>query len=57
MIAGFGIIGMVLNVGLELPTILEKHLATNVMKSTPLFAIARRSQFVVEISVSQVWIK
>ena len=49
MIARFRIVGMILNVGHKLATILEKHLAANIMESTPLFAIPRRSQFVVEI--------
>ena len=48
MIAWFRIVGMIFDVGLKLATILEKHLAASVMERTPLFAIAWRSEFVVD---------
>jgi hypothetical protein len=46
MITWLGIIGMILNVSLKLPAVLEKHFAANVVESPPLFTVAWRSQFV-----------
>ena len=46
MIAGLGVVRMILIVSLKLPAILEKHPAANVMEGTPLFAVRWRSQLV-----------
>ena len=46
MISGFGVVGMVLVVCLELAAILKQHLAAKGMKFTPLLIVARRPKLV-----------
>jgi hypothetical protein len=48
MISRFGIVGMVFNVSLGFPAILKKHLAADLMESTPFFIVGGRAKFVFE---------
>lgn len=50
VVAGFGVVGLVLDVRFRFAAILEQHLAANTMKCTPLFGALRCSQFVLKPS-------
>ena len=50
VIAGLGIVGMIFDVSLRLPAIFKQHFAANGMKSKPLVAAQRCSQFIFSIA-------